>query len=477
MVKVDRPRNIILIIRCFLSGGFFLYLRYMKSKKFFPTPFTIALMLTAFVFVMALWVTTRAGTSLSDGAFDLSLAWYNGLWDNSAGGLYFAFQMILILVLGHVLALTSVFRIFIGTLTRFCTNSMTSAITVSLTAITLAYVNWGLALVLSALMVKHVLQIFHERKQPINVGLLGASAYASMLVWHGGLSGSSPTKAMEENALKEMMSHAGYEASDQFPSAIQAVDTIFSTMNIAVFFALIISIPLVLSLLARKYKHKEQCVELSDDSISDDSFSFKINYSTLVAGVILLVAVLVGVYQTKYTQSGFLNVNFINFCLLGLGILFHNNFSRFTDAVRKAIGDASGILIQFPLYFGIIALMKTSGLTMILSDLLVNSATAQSFPVLAFLSAGLLNFFIPSGGGQFYIQGPMLMQTANELGVGLPKIIMALSYGDQWTNMLQPFWALPLLGITKIKLSAIFPYCLALFALSGVVFIAALVLF
>lgn len=449
----------------------------MKAKIFFPTPFAIALMLTALVFVLALWVTTRSGSSFLDGAHDLSLAWYSGLWDNSAGGLYFAFQMILILVLGHVLALTSVFKSFIGLLTRFCTNSRSSVVTVSLTAITLAYVNWGLALVLSALMVKHILHIFHERKQSINVGLLGAAAYSSMLVWHGGLSGSSPTKAMEENALSEMMMHAGYQTSDQFPRAIQAMDTIFSMMNITVFFTLIISIPLVLSLLARKFKHKEQFVVLKDDSIRDDSFSFKINYSTLVALFILVVAVLVGVYQTRHTQSGFLNVNFINFCLLGLGILFHNNFSRFSDAVRKAIGDASGILIQFPLYFGIIALMKASGLTILLSDLMVNSATADSFPVLAFLSAGLLNFFIPSGGGQFYIQGPMLMQTASELGVGLPKIIMALSYGDQWTNMLQPFWALPLLGITKIKLSEIFPYCLALFLLSGVVFIGALILF
>jgi short-chain fatty acids transporter len=71
----------------------------------------------------------------------------------------------------------------------------------------------------------------------------------------------------------------------------------------------------------------------------------------------------------------------------------------------------------------------------------------------------------------------MLIQAASELGLSIPKTIMALSYGDQWTNMLQPFWALPLLGITKIKLKDIFPYCLALFAISGVIFMMALMVF
>jgi short-chain fatty acids transporter len=121
--------------------------------------------------------------------------------------------------------------------------------------------------------------------------------------------------------------------------------------------------------------------------------------------------------------------------------------------------------------------MKASGLSDFLSDAFVSNVSAQSFHVLAFLSAGLLNFFIPSGGGQFYIQGPMLIQAASELGLSIPKTIMALSYGDQWTNMLQPFWALPLLGITKIKLKDIFPYCLALFAISGVIFMMALLVF
>lgn len=449
----------------------------MKKQITFPSPLTIALVLTFLVFGFSFWNKLNSGDSWSKSSVDLTLGWYNGLWDNSTGGLYFAFQMIFILVLGHTLALTSVFRIFISSLTRFCTNSSNTALTISLTAIILAYINWGLALVLAALMVKHVLQKFQQLERPINVGLVGASAYVSMLVWHGGISGSSPTKAMEENALREIMLNAGYQVTEDFPSVIHASETLFSSMNLAVFFTMLIFIPALLSWLAKRNQNSEVQIHAQFQDQIVEAIQFKFNWTTLVGIVFLVVAVFVAIYQTQFSNSGFLNVNFINFCLFGLAILLHNDLMRFSNAVRIAIGDAAGILVQFPLYFGIIGLMKAGGLTEVISEIIVASATKETFPVLAFLSAGLLNFFIPSGGGQFYIQGPMLIQSAGELGVSVPKTIMALSYGDQWTNMLQPFWALPLLGITKIKLGAIFPYCLVLFALSGLVFIGALVLF
>ena len=278
-------------------------------------------------------------------------------------------------------------------------------------------------------------------------------------------------------ALREMMKNAGYPSSNEIPELVGASETLFSAMNLTVFFALLVLIPLTLYFLAKKLKHKEQVPQVESRPSRKDVFVFKLNTAFFTGSLFLVIAFLVARFQLINSSAGFLNVNFINLSLLGLAILFHNNFERFTDAVKLAIGDASGILIQFPLYFGIIGLMKVSGLSNLLSEALIDTATAQSFSILSFLSAGLLNFFIPSGGGQFYIQGPILIQSAIEYGVSIPKTIMALSYGDQWTNMLQPFWALPLLGITKIRLSDIFPYCLALFAVSGIVFFAALLLF
>ena len=126
--------------------------------------------------------------------------------------------------------------------------------------------------------------------------------------------------------------------------------------------------------------------------------------------------------------------------------------------------------------FGIMGIMKSSGMVVMISDFFSSIATATTLPIYTFFSAGLVNLFVPSGGGQWAIQGPIVIESALKLGVPLPKAIMALAYGDQITNMLQPFWALPLLGITKLKAKEILPYTLILMVVGIVVYILALLL-
>ena len=174
---------------------------------------------------------------------------------------------------------------------------------------------------------------------------------------------------------------------------------------------------------------------------------------------------------------GFITPNFINLLLLGLGILLHQNVFSFLKAIDNAIGGASGILIQFPLYFGIMGIMNGSGLVHTFSNFFVNISNAESFPILTLISASIVNVFVPSGGGQWSVQGPIVIQAAMELGANIPKSIMALAYGDQLTNMMQPFWALPLLGITGLKAKAILPYSLGLMVVGAAIFSLVLVLF
>ena len=104
-------------------------------------------------------------------------------------------------------------------------------------------------------------------------------------------------------------------------------------------------------------------------------------------------------------------------------------------------------------------------------------STEFTYPIYTLLSAGMVNFFVPSGGGQWYIQGPLIIQSSIEMGIPLKKSIMALAYGDQLTNMLQPFWALPLLGITGLKAKDILPYTFVLMLVGLLIFSIGLVLF
>jgi short-chain fatty acids transporter len=122
-------------------------------------------------------------------------------------------------------------------------------------------------------------------------------------------------------------------------------------------------------------------------------------------------------------------------------------------------------------------IMKSTGMVVMISDFFVSIATETTLPIFTFFSAGLVNIFVPSGGGQWAIQGPIVIESALKLGVPLPKAIMALAYGDQITNMLQPFWALPLLGITKLKAREILPYTLILMVVGIVVYVLGLLLF
>jgi len=165
----------------------------------------------------------------------------------------------------------------------------------------------------------------------------------------------------------------------------------------------------------------------------------------------------------------------LNFLMLGLIFLAHGKVSSILKAVDEAISGASGILIQFPLYFGIMGVMQSSGLVVDIANYFVALSTAETLPILTFVSAAIVNVFIPSGGGQWAIQGPVILEAAISLKVPVQKVIMALAYGDQLTNMLQPFWALPLLGITKLKASELLPYTLWIMVLGAVVFVTALI--
>ena len=144
------------------------------------------------------------------------------------------------------------------------------------------------------------------------------------------------------------------------------------------------------------------------------------------------------------------------------------------DAIGDAAAGAAGILLQFPFYAGIIGMMTVKGetgvsLAMVISNFFVAISTPVSFPVWTFLSAGIVNFFVPSGGGQWGVQGPIVMPAAAALGVESGRAAMAIAWGDAWTNMVQPFWALPALGVAGLKAKDIMGYLVVVLLFTGLV--------
>ena len=200
----------------------------------------------------------------------------------------------------------------------------------------------------------------------------------------------------------------------------------------------------------------------------------RLDHSRLLAsifgGIIICYAFYKAFFMPEKISLSIITPNYINLVLLGSAILMHQNFFNFIKSVNNAISGAAGILIQFPLYFGIMGIMNHSGMVHMMSEFFVTISNEITFPLFTFISAGIVNIFVPSGGGQWAVQGPIIIEAATQLGVSIPKSVMALAYGDQVTNMLQPFWALPLLGITGLKAKEILPYTLILLILGILIF-------
>ncbi len=186
------------------------------------------------------------------------------------------------------------------------------------------------------------------------------------------------------------------------------------------------------------------------------------------AGLIYLIVYFAG--------NGFnITLNIVNLLFLILGIIFHKTPINYVRAITDATKGAAGIILQFPFYSGIMTIMTTTSaatglsLAAVISNWFVSIATPITFPLFTFLSAGIVNFFVPSGGGQWAVQGPIMMPAGQALGVSPALTGMGIAWGDAWTNMIQPFWALPALGIAGLSARDIMGYCLITLFFSGIV--------
>jgi short-chain fatty acids transporter len=447
-------------------------------KRFLPSPFAIAILLTLLTMVLALFI---AEAPKDEPHFLAILSfWEHGIWNDTL--LVFAYQMMLILVLGHILVLSKPMNSLIFRLTNLVSNTSNAVLLVAGTTMIISFFNWGLGLIFGAILARKVAEAAQLRNFKINYPLVGASGYVGLMIWHGGISGSAPLKVAENGHLASLMAGVSdHNIIGQLPDFIPFSDTVFSTFNLVLFGILLVLIPLVLYRLGKKAEVATTNLPIYKGATSEKTGLIgmeRLDHSKVFGRGFGLIILLAFFYQ-YFGALGNLAItpNLLNFFMLGLALVLHGSFSSFLNALEEAIKGASGILIQFPLYFGIMGIMRDSGMIVQISDFFVSIATARTLPIVTFFSAGLVNIFVPSGGGQWAIQGPIVVESALKLGVPLPRAIMALAYGDQITNMLQPFWALPLLGITKLKAREILPYTLLLMLIGSAVFLTGLYFF
>lgn len=441
-----------------------------------PDPFVLAVLLTFLTVGLALWLTPTPFGKIVD-------AWSSdiGLWSL----LKFAMQMCLILVTGHAVASSPPVARFTKRIAQWPDSGASAAALVAVLATTTAVLNWGLGLIVGAIAAREVGAAMQRKGVRVHYPLLAAAGYLGLMVWHGGFSGSAPLKVTRLADITEIF------GANPPIGPIPLDRTLFSPTNLFITGGLLVLLPLIMAALAPRDEKAMQTADAfgigkndipgdvsaeSEESEVQKAFLPRLLEDTPFVNWALLV--LIGIWAWRYYfpatgPSGIreLTPDTVNLTMLALGLLLYRTPMSYVRAVERAASGAAGIILQFPLYAGIMGIMAATGLTALFATSLAAIGQGATLPLTTFFSAAVINIFVPSGGGQWAIQGPIAMRSAIETGVDPATMVMAVAYGDQLTNMLQPFWALPLLAITKVQARDIVGYT-AVAMLAGGLWIA-----
>ncbi|AMN12317.1 short-chain fatty acid transporter [Alteromonas sp. DY56-G5] len=414
-------------------------------ERYLPDPYIFVLLLTLITFAFAVVIQNQSPLTTIQ-------QWGDGFW----GLLTFSMQMLLVLVTGFMLACTPLVKALLERLASLAKSPGSAIVLVTLVSLIASWINWGFGLVVGALFAKAL-----ARKVSVDYRLLVASAYSGFIVWHGGLAGSVPLT----------IATPGHFSEAQI-GVVGTGETIFSGFNLLLLAIMFVIIPLVNRLMLPPESESiiVDSAKLKDDALpsaTNERPADKLENSKVLG---LLVGFAGLAYLTNYFVSGGgLNLNIVNTLFLFLAIVLHGTPRNVLHSLQQAVQGGSGIVIQFPFYAGIMAVMVQSGLAQTMSEWLISFASAESLPVWSFISAGIVNIFVPSGGGQWAVQAPVILPAAAELGAEINRVAMAVAWGDAWTNLIQPFWALPVLAIAGLKAKDIMGFCLVQLIVTGVI--------
>ncbi|QDX41457.1 short-chain fatty acid transporter [Salarchaeum sp. JOR-1] len=452
-------------------------------ERYLPDAFLFAIGLTFVAFALAFAFVSPANGYPTHAKNILMDGWYGGFW----GLLTFAMQMTLILLTGYALAQADVVDRLLAWLAGLPSSEKGAAAFVPVVAAVASFIHWGLGLVVGAIFAQKVA----DEIRTIDFPIIVAGAYAGFLVWHGGLAGSIPLNINSTAEAGNFLLQRGI-----LESTIPTGETIFTVANLVIFAVIaFLFLPAVFAIMYPEDDAKKTTIdpEKLDDAgepgrpadpaptTGSMTFAERIEHSRLIAytiGLAGLVAVAL-YFAIPLVENGVmpwnnLNLNIVNFTFLFLGITLHGTPGAYVDAVKDGVENVWGIILQFPFYAGIMGIMgyapqEGTSLATQIAQQMVALSPDGALPAVAFLTAGVVNVFVPSGGGEWAVIGETLVTAAQASGESVPRIAMAAAWGDAWTNMLQPFWAIPLLAISGLSVRDIMGYCVVVLVGSGAI--------
>lgn len=419
------------------------------SRRWVPSSFTIAWILTLIALLLAM---TWARASF----LDCARAWGDGFWEL----LSFSMQMCLIVFTGSIIAVSPSVSRFLSWLASRPRTPKQAVFLMAFASMTMALLHWGVSIVAGAVLIREL----GRRRIGVDFRLLVAAAYLGLgLTWHAGLSGSAPL----------LVATPGHFLEKDF-GLIPMAQTTFSTFNLVLVGIVVVLFSFLTPLL---HPSREETVEAGKEQLDAiqvfapparaagaeaRSPAVRLDQSRAVnltfGGLALLW---LWTYLARPGHS--MTLNTLNFCMLALGVALHPSVASLTRAAEDAGRLTFGIILQFPVYSGIYGIIKGTGLAEAAAHTFTTLATPATYPAIVFWYSGIVNYFIPSGGSKWPVEAPYILGAAKALGVPLSKTVVAYAWGDMVTNIIQPFWAIPLLAAARLDFREILRFCFLIF--------------
>ncbi|MBT8339847.1 MAG: short-chain fatty acid transporter [Desulfatitalea sp.] len=410
-----------------------------KFRKWLPDSFSFALILTFIAMVFALTITNTEPIALLEN-------WYKGFWMF----LKFSMQMALIVVLGYAVGNAPAFSRIFDWLGSKVNNPTSVYLIIVFIGGCLSWIFWGFAVSVAVMGME-----LARRVKGTDYRFVGACAYISLVLSGYGLSVTAPL----------LMNTPGNQYMEQglIDRLVPPSETIFSTFNLTILAVTIIIVFMMIMLLkpkqadpkwdaADRIEKGELVVEKQIEDQDKKKFytpAESVDRSIVLTLLICICGIIYIFYHFGTKGLSGLNLDSLNFTFFMVGMALWGRPSLFAKAVLSGVRGVASIIIQFPFYAGIMGIFMFSGLSKVIAAWLISISSPTTFPWFVFLSSSIVNIFVPSNGGEWLVIGGPLIQASKEFGYPMGKLIMAFTYGDLCTNLIQPFWTLiylPVLG-------------------------------
>ena len=417
------------------------------SKKFqfaadriIPDSFVFCVILTLLAFIASLALTPS-------GPEKIVLGWYNGLWTMIA----FAFQMSFMVVCCGAAAKAPLVEKFLSRAAQIPKTPSAAMVLLLVFCFVSSLINWAFSTILTPIF---AMQLSRNVKG-LHFPLMIAAGYTTMVL------GQTWCPSASLYALVATKGHFLEKSIGTFSQDV----TVYNPVNTVLFFILVATV-IFLGVFTRPPENEvimynpgveEKVVAVKEEA--EVTLADKMNGSRilmLIIGAAGLFVIGDSIMKKGIMKS--LDFNFVIFLFLTLNAFLYNTPKKFVDAFKDTMRSASEVMLQFPFYGGIMGMMMASGLGKVLADFLIRIASQDTIYMYSFLSAAFVNLFIPSQGGQWIVQGPILMEAGKAMNANLPLIMNAFVAGDEVTNLLQPLYVIPALALVGMKLKEVWGF-------------------